>query len=194
MKGHREFLPIFAEVLKNWPDNQEVKKPILHFVGKPESLDTKSIHQSASLCGLEKNKDYILTPHRVQNTPTLLTNSCIGVIPSLWSEEICRVAEEFLSCGTPVFVSGVGALKDVLFPGAGWCYENLSSIKTAQLLEKATIEAAAETNEKRMARSETAKKLFSIERKGCDLDRLIRNILENKQSVYKLTKDLSQPV
>ena len=79
-------------------------------------------------------EEVCLTSTRVENISELINSSMLGVIPSLWSEDICRVAQEFLLCGVPVFVSGVGALEDCLFSGAGVSYKNQPIGNTAKML------------------------------------------------------------
>ena len=88
-------------------------------------------------------------------------------MPSIGSEVIGRVAEEFLLCGTPVIVSGVGSLNEVLFDEkAGDSYSGLDSRAAANLIRCWLRQAVTETTEMRADRAFRARQLFSLETMG----------------------------
>ncbi|NRA65794.1 MAG: hypothetical protein HRU19_14990 [Pseudobacteriovorax sp.] len=162
IKGHRDFFEIFAKLLQIWPTNYP--RPLLKVIGEPANLGPDDIMSSADDFTLVKGQDWELITKRIDNIEGLLSQSDVGVISSLGSEVICRVAEEFLLCGCPIFVSGVGSLEDcLLFQGAGGTYAELTKDSAAQRLCDLLLESMSETPEDRQRRSLTARQYFSLE-------------------------------
>ncbi len=168
VKGHANFLSIFAKVCQIWP--KDMNLPTLHIVGQEANLSFAELKELISLNGLELGIHVFLTGERIVGLPHLMQATNIGVISSVGSEHICRVAEEFLLCGTPVLVSGAGATEEVLFPGAGESYSGLSNESAAQQLIQMILEARTESVLKRGERTQEAGERFSLKRMGRDLD------------------------
>lgn len=157
IKGHREFLQIFAQTIQNWSAN--IPKPVCSFIGLAANLSGTDLNQEIQNLGLSP---YVkVVEKRVADVPKLMTDTTLGIIPSLGSEVICRVAEEFLCCGTPIFVSGVGALEETLFSGAGASFRGLSTLEAAQKLEQLIVTSYQETESNREARAKVAQAKFS---------------------------------
>ena len=98
----------------------------------------------------------------------------LAVISSLGSEVICRVAEEFLLCGVPLFVSGVGSLEECLVDKSfGSSYRGLSEERAATLLTEKLWQASQESTIERQARAEAARQLFSLEAMGKELSTML---------------------
>jgi glycosyltransferase involved in cell wall biosynthesis len=76
---------------------------------------------------------------RVRDIAVWMRQSSFGLIPSLGSEVICRVAVEFLQQGTPLVSSNVGALAEVLPRSCALIYESKGSQELASALEKALV-------------------------------------------------------
>lgn len=169
VKGHERMLRIFALALHKWPSNQP--KPFLHIVGQDANLSAKQIRNLVDHFHL--GSDVLITNERVSKVENLLGAACLGLIPSLGSEHICRVAEEFLLVGTPILVSGAGATEEVLFPGAGDSYKGLSDEVTADKLIQCILRAREESKVERESRSHKARELFSLEVMGKKLEQFI---------------------
>ena len=68
-------------------------------------------------------------------------------------------------CGTPVAVSGVGSLDEVLLaPGFGVSFKDLSEEAAALLIYSSLCEFLAELPEVRTARATRAAELFSLQK------------------------------
>jgi glycosyltransferase involved in cell wall biosynthesis len=166
VKGHSFFLEIYSKFIKLWKEKQTEQKICLHLVGEVQNISYEEIVKEVNKNRLVLNEDVYLTTSRIKDISAVINSSTIGVIPSLWSEDICRVAQEFLLCGLPVFISGVGALEDVLFPGAGVSYKGKNDEEIVNLLYKCVHEANRESILKRRQRANTASKLFTLEKMG----------------------------
>jgi glycosyltransferase involved in cell wall biosynthesis len=123
VKGHKELLDAFAQM-----DNQN-RSVQLVFIGCSENVKAKDLYSYAqaklfgdsffqgargfvqSKCGF---KTFYICDERFSDVPLFVKKAHWGVIPSLGSEVICRVAVEFLQNGTPCLATDVGALKEVL--------------------------------------------------------------------------------
>ena len=68
-----------------------------------------------SLCG---RLTFEISAKREQNVVSTLRQCHFGIIASLESEVICRVAVEFMKVGLPILSSRAGALPEVIFPEA----------------------------------------------------------------------------
>ena len=171
IKGHREFLPLWKTALEQYiskyPDH---KRPLLRMVGRAENLNQQDLEQTIRQLNL--NADVLITQNTISQPQKLLSNAALGIVPSLGSEVICRVAQEFLLCGTPVLVSDAGGLREVLFENAGTWFEYTkasSAEKIFQALENFLNEPAADRN----IRREKAIQQFSLHQMGLRLDRVL---------------------
>jgi len=160
VKGHREFIELFADAIKNWPT--EKTRPLLHIIGESSNLSASEIHAWALSQGLREEIDFRLTSRRVENLADLMSGAALAAIPSVGSEVICRVAVEYLLCGVPLFVSGVGSLDDHVGPGLGVSARGLGKEEASRLLQTKLVESLAENDDSRRARSEIASRRWSI--------------------------------
>lgn len=172
IKGHDYFFRLTKKVLSSW-DSSLSPKPILHILGEPANISVSQLHNQAREAGLVESFDYKITAARVDNIHHYLSKATLGVIPSLGSEVICRVGEEFLLCGTPVLVSGVGSLKEILFPNAGASYDGLSDEGCVEMVRDLLLKSFNEEDSVRAERADMAKDLFSLECMGRRLGRFI---------------------
>jgi glycosyltransferase involved in cell wall biosynthesis len=128
IKGHREFFSFWRLILERYsslfPGDP---KPLLKIVGRNENLTRDDLVASALKLGLASDTEIV--EGSVERPSELLNSAALGIVPSLGSEVICRVAQEFLLCGTPVLLSKAGALEEVLFESAGIC----SDLKVADI-------------------------------------------------------------
>lgn len=170
IKGHDVALAMFARVLSNWSD--PVTRPQLHIVGQPANISVRQMERMIASHGFRAG-DVELTALRVENVAALLGGATLGLIPSKGSEIICRVAEEFLLCGTPIFVSGAGSLDECLFPGAGQSYRGLDVTAGSIQLGAALRRAIQEDRAQREDRAKKAAELFSLAAMGSKLDHMV---------------------
>jgi len=161
VKGHQRFLNYFSQTLKMWPGILE--KPFLHIAGEPANVSAKDIQRWTEEANLEFGSDVVLTTQRIEDLPQAFSKVTLGVVCSEGSEVICRVAEEFMLCGVPVFVSGVGSLSDVLvFKNSGVGYGGLSPEQVPEVLAGLIQSSFAEDSTVRNQRAGEAEKHFSL--------------------------------
>jgi glycosyltransferase involved in cell wall biosynthesis len=166
VKGHREFMEIFRRLVDRWPQAQP--PPLLTIAGEAANVSASELLAAATNLGLAEEHLRILCG-RFEHVATMMSEATMGVVSSLGSEQICRVAQEFLLCGTPVAVSGVGSLEDVLFKGAGMSYRGLGTEDAAALLRKGLLDAFTEPAAARRERADRSRLLFSLETMGTRL-------------------------
>lgn len=171
VKGHKEFLAFFAALLKEWPDHpcQEHKgdfswRPLLHICGLEANVSESDLRTAAADLGLIDGEDFKLSIKRIENPALLMAQSLCGVVPSLGSEIIARVTEEFLLCGAAVVVPKVGALQEVVAGDSfGLVLDSLQP--TEENIDGAIRFLFASRNEgieDRRRRAESAKRFFSL--------------------------------
>lgn len=178
VKGHAEFIKIFSKLLKIWEPTTKLPLPCLHVVGLPANITRSQLEREVKGNMLSLGKDVIITCSKVADPSLLLSNASLGAVPSLDSEEICRVAQEFLLCGTPVFVSGAGALEEVLFEGAGESYKDKPDADIVLQLKKLLEKSMTETLISRELRATLAKRLFSLNSMGLNLNNLLEKLTQ----------------
>lgn len=172
VKGHEVAFGLMKGVLDAWPAT--APRPLLHIVGEPANLSVDDVVAIGTRLGLKQAVDFKITARRVEDLPALLSRAAIGLVPSTGSEIIGRVTEEFLLCGTPVVVSGVGSLEEALFPGGGASYRGVNPQDSAKLLLGWIRRSVEEGEGVKQARVETARKLYSYETMGEALAAVIR--------------------
>jgi glycosyltransferase involved in cell wall biosynthesis len=74
-------------------------------------------------------KTLFIIDDKREDIATLQAMSHFGIISSLNSEVICRVAVEFLNVGTPLIATKIGALEEVLAPNCSLMVEVNENIK-----------------------------------------------------------------
>ena len=139
VKGHTRFMQIFSEFLKRNPDN----KTKLHIYGREENVKFEDLVTKAKSLGIDDKVVY--KSGTIENVRNEMGAASLGIIPSEGSELICRVAYEFVMCGVPVLVSGVGATEETLKnDNFGASYKNLSDIDASIVLEKLLQKVSAQ--------------------------------------------------
>lgn len=171
VKGHEAFFRIFARVLSDWPG--PYPRPLMSVVGEPANLTVVAVEQLARSAGLAVGDDVLLTSKRVADISQLMSEAALGVVPSVGSEIIARVAEEFLLCGTPIVVSGVGSLDETLFEGAGVSYKGKDPDQAAIVVRDALLKSLGEAQSAKAARARRAKELYSLAAMGKALDAVL---------------------
>jgi len=170
IKGHREFMVLWKDLLSEYTRRFPGKtRPLLQIVGRKENLTKEDLLLAAS--NLQVLDDIEILEGHVQNPSDLLSSAAIGIIPSLGSEVICRVAQEFLLCGTPILVSKAGALHEVLFTSAGLC-SNLDQQDIPDIVSFLHT-AIDEDPSLKLERSQKAKQRFSFEVMRSHLEKIL---------------------
>ncbi len=176
IKGHKAFFQLYASMLALWAP--ELPHPFLEVIGQAANLSAETLRAYASTAGLIEGEHWTLCAERLTDLPQRMRATHLGVIPSLGSEVICRVAEEFLLAGCPLFVSGVGTLGECLFSDmAGVNYAGLSEKEAAERLRTILEQAFRESDRERFLRSEEATRRFSLERMGAELVKALEAVL-----------------
>jgi len=179
VKGHYRFLRSFARIINSW--NEACPSPCLLLVGEPQNLSELTITKKISSLNLKLGDDVKFFPKRVNNIVEMIRQSHLGVIPSLWSEEICRVAQEFLISGVPLWVSGVGALDECLYENSGLSYKGLSLEESERLLKELIVKSYNEDSAERQQRANIAHKKFSFSTMKDNLLEVVRLAKSNSR-------------
>ena len=173
VKGHREFLSVFKKILL-LAEKNAAPRPKLRVVGLAANLSPLHISAEAQKAGVE-SQDMEIHCQKVSNVAELMSKVSLGVVASLGSEVICRVAEEFLLCGTPVVTTNVGSLPEVFFEGSfGACYGGEDEDHSAGIIYKILMTSFAEDNSSRQIRAAAAKTYFSIDAMAKSLELILK--------------------
>ncbi len=172
VKGHDLFFRIFAQMMAtHGPESYR-----LHVVGEPANLSLVHLENRAREAGLTPGRDVIFTTDRLEDISSLLSSACAGIVCSSGSEIICRVAEEFLVCGTPIAVSGVGSLAEMPVDGDGIVYGGFRSPTVEEKLWDFLEKSRSETREQRAARASRSMVRFSLETMSSSLLQVLSSV------------------
>lgn len=172
VKGHREFFPIFKKVIGMARDKGD-PLPRLRIVGLPANLSAAHLWTAANSVGLTNN-EVSIECEKVEDVASLMSQASLGLVSSLGSEVICRVAEEFLMCGTPVVSTNVGSLPEVFVDrqfGEVFNYDQQED--SASKIYKWLCQGHCESKTQRQSRASAAQGVFSIKRMSELLMRVI---------------------
>jgi glycosyltransferase involved in cell wall biosynthesis len=171
IKGHEGFLSVFKHLLANW--SLRIPLPKLRIVGEPCNVSREQILRCIDKNALKIGQDVELITERVTDVPLLMAETTVGIVPSLGSELICRVGEEFLLCGVPIFVSGVGSLEELCGSDYGISYRGAESDSDiASLLKGLVYRSWHESQAMRCQRSRGAITKYSLGAMGIALESL----------------------
>jgi glycosyltransferase involved in cell wall biosynthesis len=127
--------------------------------------------------GLQYGTDLRITEERISDVASMMSSATLGIVSSLGSEIICRVAEEFLLCGTPVVTSDVGSLTEVFKDESfGAPYELSQMDQAANVLRTWIDRSWNESEGDKMSRAHEAKAYFSLETMGQRLNHLLSSL------------------
>lgn len=172
IKGHEKIIRIMSIILNKW--SLDIPKPILQFIGKTANLNSNDIKTIGIKYGLNMNEHIRLITNHISNINEYIIHSTLGIIPSIGSEIISRVAQEFLMCGVPIIVSGVGALEEMLFDDtAGASYKGLNDNECADLIIQWAYQSLQESESQKVIRASKAIQLYSLDTMGKNLRDLI---------------------
>ena len=130
VKGQRILLKSFATLRKRFPDivllmlYRDTNETEAEWQGLLQDLVESNLQQSVYLYGYR------------EDVLEIMRHTDIGVVSSVDSEVICRVAVEFFSVGTPVVAFPTGALPEIIQDGVtGQIAKDKSAEALAEILE-----------------------------------------------------------
>ena len=130
VKGQRILLKIFVALRKRFPDivllmlYRDTNETEAEWQGLLQDLVESNLQQSVYLYGYR------------EDVLEIMRHTDIGVVSSVDSEVICRVAVEFFSVGTPVVAFPTGALPEIIQDGVtGRIAKDKSAEALAEALE-----------------------------------------------------------
>lgn len=174
VKGHARLLRAWQSMLRTWSG----RKPQLWIIGEPANTSLAELTALCQTLGLVEGQDVVVRDERLPDPAKVLSGVHLGVVPSLGSETIARVAQEFLLCGTAVLVSGAGSLPEVLHqPEFGRCFGDADDAELGRALGQSLEAALHETPTMREQRARSAQALFSLAAMGEGLQRVIDRAL-----------------
>ena len=168
VKGQRILLKIFVALRKRFPDivllmlYRDTSETEAEWQGLLQDLVESNLQQSVYLYGYR------------EDVLEIMRHIDIGVVSSIDSEVICRVAVEFFSVGTPVVAFPTGALPEIIQDGF-----------TGRIAKDKSAEALAETLEWMLESPERIAE-FGQNARQQSLERFDPNkLLEQTLSVYE---------
>ena len=168
VKGQRILLKSFVALRKRFPDivllmlYRDTNETEAEWQGLLQDLVESNLLQSVYLYGYR------------EDVLEIMRHTDIGVVSSVDSEVICRVAVEFFSVGTPVVAFPTGALPEIIQDGV-----------TGRIAKDKSAEALAETLEWML---ESPERIAEFGQNACQqsLERFDPNkLLEQTLSVYE---------
>ncbi len=129
VKGQRIILQSFSELLKEFPD---LILLIIYRDTSDSEPEMKKLRNDIVNLGIESNLRLI--PER-EDILQLMEFVDVGIVSSVESEVICRVAVEFFSVGTPVVAFPTGCLPEIINDGVnGFLTKSQSSKELSKKL------------------------------------------------------------
>ena len=130
VKGQRILLKSFVALRKHFPDivllmlYRDTNETEAEWQGLLQDLAESNLQQNVYLYGYR------------EDVLEIMRHTDIGVVSSVDSEVICRVAVEFFSVGTPVVAFPTGALPEIIWDGVtGRIAKDKSAEALAEILE-----------------------------------------------------------
>ncbi len=150
-KGHRFLLEAFAKIHTDFP------KAKLIIAGPDASEQTSDdLAEYSKTLGIT---DKVIFTGKVDDVREVITELTVGVIPSLRSEAICRVALEYMTWGIPIVATDVNILPEVVRDGVnGW----MVPVENVEAMAKA-LRNALENSVEREKRGVLGKELVNSE-------------------------------
>jgi glycosyltransferase involved in cell wall biosynthesis len=108
VKGHRYFIQSAAEILKSF---QPVK-----FLIAGEDAQVKAYRLKELVRGMGISDKFIFTG-KVEDPRKIISLMDIGVVASIGSETVCRVALEYMSLGKPMVGTAINGIPEVVKDG-----------------------------------------------------------------------------
>jgi glycosyltransferase involved in cell wall biosynthesis len=148
VKGHRYFVRSAEHVLRQFPGT------IFLVCGEDAQISANDLKEMVRRMGAEKNFRFLGKVTDVREIITLLD---VGVVSSVGSETICRVALEYMSMGKPVVGSKVNAIPEVVRDGVNGL---VVSPRSADKLGEALVELLRDENKRRVFGQNSRKRVL----------------------------------
>ena len=108
VKGHKYFIQSAEHVLKHIPQT------IFVICGEDAQISAEELKDMMRSANIEENFRFV---GKVKDVREIIPLFDVGVVSSVGSETICRVALEFMSMGKPVVGTSVNAIPEVIQHG-----------------------------------------------------------------------------
>lgn len=108
VKGHRYFIESAKLILKRVP------KTVFIICGEDAQISSSDLKSKVRDMGMEENFRFV---DRVKDIREIISLFDVGVVSSVGSETVCRVALEYMSMGKPVVGTRVNAIPEVVHHG-----------------------------------------------------------------------------
>ncbi len=107
-KGHRDFLEAASIVNRSFPE------AVFLIAGEEKQIKVRDLEISARRLGISEKVRFV---GREQNIAGIMIDIDVGVIASVKSETICRVAMEFMALGVPLVGTDVNVIPELIDDG-----------------------------------------------------------------------------
>ena len=171
IKGQRILLRIFCQLLSDFPD---LILLIIYRDTSDSEPEMKKLRREIIRMGIESSLRLI--PER-EDILQLMEFVDVGIVSSIESEVICRVAVEFFSVGTPVVAFPTGCLPEIIRDGENGFLAK--SQKKEELLKKLKIF---------LKNPDLIKKMGKAARQDAEIRFNPKKMLKETLKVYKLFK------
>jgi len=168
VKGHRFFIDAASQVVREWP------KVRFLIAGEDAQIKSRELRSLARSKGVFKNFVFLPYQKEVRNAISALD---LGVVASVGSETICRVALEFMAMGKPVVGTRVNSIPYLIADG-------LNGIVVPPAAPQAMAQAILELLQDKDKRDEFGREArrrveeeFSLERLAESTERLYYDLL-----------------
>jgi len=108
VKGHIYFIEAAKFVLEKVPE------AIFLIAGEEAQISKKELKEKVKNLGLQKSFVFLGRVTEIREVMGVLD---IGVVASIGSESVCRVALEYMAMGKPVIGTNINAIPEVIFEG-----------------------------------------------------------------------------
>lgn len=108
VKGHLFFLEAIQVISKEFPQAKFL------ITGEEAQLSKSFLREKAKALGVAQN---IIFLGRLEDVREIISALDVGVVASVGSESVCRVALEYMAMGRPVVATRINALPEVVFEG-----------------------------------------------------------------------------
>ena len=126
VKGHKYFIQAAFEVLK------EFKQVKFLIAGEDAQIKSYRLKELVGKMGMSDN--FVFTG-RADDSRNIISLMDIGVVASIGSETVCRVALEYMASGKPVIGTGVNGIPEVIKDGInGLIVKPMDSWKMAEAM------------------------------------------------------------
>lgn len=168
-KGLPVALEAFAAVHRRHPE------VLFMLAGDPYDVSRESLEEQARAGGL--GASLVLLPRRSDVRP-LIRALDVGIVASVASEAICRVAMEFLTLGTPVIGTALNSIPEIVpHDEAGWIVPPGDAPALAAAIER-LLEDGGLRARLASAAPDVADRRFDTRRLIDDTEALYRTLLE----------------